>query len=248
MLRMIGFLLWAMSQPGLAVPEPPIRVLTEILPPLQLQGENGRQQGLHVDVVKEALKRAGIDAGIEFHPWARAYQVAQDQPNILIFSMVRSTQREPLFIWVSKFRDIQYHFYSLNARKLDDIQDWRQARLLTVAAPRESYELQLLESLDFDATRLAPTVTLIQSWRLLLKGRVDAVFATELSAAAILSELGVAAQTVHKHTQVSHSPGLYLAASRGTDEQVIARLRHAMQDISNDGTYQTIMAKYSRPE
>ncbi len=67
-----------------------IRVLTEHLPPYQIQMGENKIGGFSTEIVRAVLKEAKIRAKIEVYPWVRAYSIALEDKNILIFSIVRS--------------------------------------------------------------------------------------------------------------------------------------------------------------
>lgn len=80
-------------------PPPHLVLLTENDPPLSFR-YNGSVDGLMVNVVQEIQHRVGNTDQIVIWPWARAYREAQSQPNVVLFSTVRTPEREKLFKWV----------------------------------------------------------------------------------------------------------------------------------------------------
>ena len=68
------------------------------------------------EVVEEILKRIKINYKLGIYPWARAYQVAQDAPNVLIYSTGRNDQRENLFKWVGVIAPFDVYLYRLKSR------------------------------------------------------------------------------------------------------------------------------------
>ena len=76
-----------------------LSVYTEDLPPYNFVNK-GRLTGFSVDLVREIMQRVGTIAPIQVVPWSRGYQKAMEEPNVALFSTVRSTQRETQFKWV----------------------------------------------------------------------------------------------------------------------------------------------------
>ena len=66
-----------------------LTILTENLPPLNFI-KDGVLMGPAVDIVKEIQKRVGSHEQIQVYPWARAYKMALEEVNILIFGMART--------------------------------------------------------------------------------------------------------------------------------------------------------------
>ena len=71
----------------------PLTVVTEEFPPYSY-AQGGKLTGYSVEVVRAALGGAGLDYSMTIYPWARAYQIGRAQPNVLIFSIVRTPERE----------------------------------------------------------------------------------------------------------------------------------------------------------
>ncbi len=61
-----------------------IQILTENLPPLNYK-ENGILVGPSVEIVKKIQKRVGSQAQIQVYPWARAYKMALEEKNVILF-------------------------------------------------------------------------------------------------------------------------------------------------------------------
>nr|BFE97768.1 hypothetical protein GCM10020185_83040 [Pseudomonas brassicacearum subsp. brassicacearum] len=89
-----GVLMFLAASAGAA--EAPLRIVTEELPPYNMT-QNGRMTGMSTEVVQAVLKEVGMDAPIHSMPWARAYELALNESNVLIYSIVRTPAREPLF-------------------------------------------------------------------------------------------------------------------------------------------------------
>ena len=97
------FLTSAISSLFLAVPAAgqEIKLVTEFLTPYQYINDAGEPDGVGYGLVSSILNHANISAEPDFLPWPRAYQMALEQENVLIFSMGRIELREDLFNWIS---------------------------------------------------------------------------------------------------------------------------------------------------
>src|ERR1700761_8052778 len=73
--------------------------------------ENGELRGYTVDIVRELLARANIGYSLASYPWARTYQMAQRQPDVLIFSIVRTPEREKQFRWIAPVAKRRVYIY-----------------------------------------------------------------------------------------------------------------------------------------
>lgn len=65
----------------------PIDIVTEESPPLQYF-VNGKLDGRTTRIVKAVLEQAGLDGEFRVYPWARAYNIALNSKNTLIYSIL----------------------------------------------------------------------------------------------------------------------------------------------------------------
>lgn len=76
-----------------------LEVVTENWRPYNYE-EAGEVKGVSTDIVRKVLDKSGIDYTIHVYPWARAYNMALERKNILIYTIIRIPQREKLFKWI----------------------------------------------------------------------------------------------------------------------------------------------------
>jgi polar amino acid transport system substrate-binding protein len=77
-----------------------VAAYTEESPPYHYL-ENGKAAGVAVDLLRAACERAKLSCNIEVLPWARAMALTKLKPNALLFSLVRTPEREGNFVWLS---------------------------------------------------------------------------------------------------------------------------------------------------
>jgi len=90
---------------------PDFTIMTEDWKPYQYI-EDDRLKGITVDLMVLLLKEVGSEQGvgdIQMAPWARGYYTVQNKENTILFSMVRTPERESLFKWVGPiFKNVSY--------------------------------------------------------------------------------------------------------------------------------------------
>jgi len=91
-------------------------VVTEDFPPYSYL-DNGKLTGVSTEVVQAVMKAVGAETEIEVYPWARAYKMALEKENILIYSIGRIKERESLFKWVGIIAPCDIHLFKLKKRK-----------------------------------------------------------------------------------------------------------------------------------
>lgn len=216
----------------------PLRVVTEHLPPYQIASNNRLVAGSSYLLMKEVLKQAGYPARIEVMPWARAYQTALTGRNVVIFSMTRSPEREILFHWIGKLRELDYTFYSVKSNTHLVVDSIERALHYTVVAVRGSVEAEVLLQNGFKpGENLVLISGYIQAWQFLLKGRADLIYANELIGNSIHTSLGEELTPFIKQPFSGMHAALYVAASKASDPEVITRLRQALSTIKEADTF-----------
>jgi CheY-like chemotaxis protein len=71
-----------------------LKIYTEDSPPGNYLNE-GKIEGLAVDIVREILVRLKLPDNIEVVPWARGYTLALNQPNVALFDLVITDMSMP---------------------------------------------------------------------------------------------------------------------------------------------------------
>ena len=220
--------------PAMAVQAEPWRVVTEDLPPYQIVVDNKLVGGSNFLAVSALLKQANIHSKIELLPWARAYDLALSQPNILIFSLARTPEREQQFAWLWKLQDINYQFYSLIERPdLQQLSNLMQIRQHTVAAVRHSVEANMLQDMGFiEGKNLFLTVTYKQAWQMVWHKRADFILAA-FQAEDVLPDAKLSEADIFiKGFDPDIAIGLYFASSKQTSPHMLVELKQQIALLS----------------
>jgi polar amino acid transport system substrate-binding protein len=78
-----------------------LTVIGSEFPPLSFL-EAGRPAGTVTSKVQRILTRAGLSVPIDIMPWPRAIRTAEAAPDIAIFPIGRTPEREARFLWIGK--------------------------------------------------------------------------------------------------------------------------------------------------
>ena len=113
-----------------------ILIVTEDYPPYHYQ-ENGKIVGQGTETVQAVLKVLKIEADILMLPWARAYKMALEKKNTLIYGIARMPKRENLFKWVGVTSPVNYCLFALNDRSDINIQFLEAAKRYNIGTTRE---------------------------------------------------------------------------------------------------------------
>ncbi|OGB28166.1 MAG: hypothetical protein A3F78_04110 [Burkholderiales bacterium RIFCSPLOWO2_12_FULL_61_40] len=219
-----------------------VTVVTEEYPPYNYLDSSKKISGISTDVVEEVLKRAKIDYQIGMYPWARAYQMAQDDPNVLIYSIGRSEKREAMFKWVDVIAPYNVYLYRLKSRTDIKATDLAGAKNLKIGAVREDVRAQYLEK---EGLKLDLVTDDGINTKKLAAERIDLFPIDELGMVALYKREGMDPASVVKVVKLDAlSSGLYMAFSKQTSDELVNKSKKALQEMQKDGTIDKIKAKY----
>ncbi len=114
---LLTMIVLALSTNTVAAP-PLLKVVTEEFPPYNYT-VNGKIKGISTSIITETLKRSGLKYHLKVYPWKRAYHaITLREKNVLIYSIYRSAEREPLFAaWIGPILPpAAVYFYKLKER------------------------------------------------------------------------------------------------------------------------------------
>ncbi|WPP01898.1 transporter substrate-binding domain-containing protein [Pseudomonas sp. HR96] len=198
-----------------------------------LQG--GKVAGVGSEIVEQMLHMAGLDDyHLALYPWARAYDMALLQPNVLIYPIVRTPTRESQFKWIGQLARIAPRFYKLREEHDIVVTQLDDARRYTIGVIRDDVRQQYLEEHDF--SRMVVSANNADNFRKLLNHQVQLVVLPEREA-RVLSE---AARIDYDQLESVYSlddlsSGLYFAYSKSTPDDVVARTRAAFERLKAAG-------------
>ena len=224
----------------------PLRVVTEEWPPYN-HTENGEVVGLATDAVRAVLDRAGIDYTIECLPWARAYGLALNDPNVLIYSILKVGDREPLFKWVKLegFGVDMYLFRPLYRREIQ-VATIEDAKAYRAGVTRESATHHFLLSQGFtENVNLFPVRSEFLN---ILKSepqneRID-LTTGDLSSVRYWLRLAGKPDDYWEPVVPLFHRDLYMAFSLRTPDEVVEKVRCACKRVSAEGGFEAIRERF----
>jgi len=202
-----------------------LQVVTESLPPYQVANADKTISGSATDKVRQLLINLGFKVDIQMMPWARAYRIAATEANTLIYSIVRTPQREDKFNWLGVLFSKKVYLISLASRQDIRVKSITSTSLYTIGAIRDDFIVdyfveagltkQLVELPDADAV-----------FNMLLKGRVDLVPISKPQLESICIKIGCQTSDFRYVVEITDvSNDYYLAASKNTSPHIIRILK-----------------------
>ena len=229
-----------------ATPLDKLILISEEYPPLNYT-EDGLRRGIATDLLVEILAAAGSlksHKDIASLPWARAYQLARRHDNILLFSVSRTRDREPLFHWVGPILQSEIVLIARKDRQfsLDNLQQLRENQL-KVGVVLADVGHQLLKEQQISARQIYPLSQGIYLAKMLAEKRVDLIAYDALVSRWNLRKLGYDPddfETVYNLQKVDY----YYALSLETDLKSVNRLQKELDRLQQSGRLETIIKGY----
>lgn len=167
-------------------------MLTESWPPYNYIDDFGDLTGSATLRVRKLLKTQGIPHEIKLLPWKRAYQIALSQPNVLIYTLIRSPEREKLFHWFCPIAEPEAHYlYKLKGNNKVKVNSLQDARQYSVAVIENSFTYQRLKDLGFNDSQLDASAYHEVNVKKFLNGRTDLIILTQPSMKIQFKKVGV---------------------------------------------------------
>jgi len=219
-----------------------LRVVLEVSPPHQTY-ENGKVAGLTTAVVELMLQHAQLTPRYEVYPWARAYRLAAATPNVLIYNMARTPEREQHFEWIGKVGSYKFGFLKLATRQDIQVQKLQDVHRYVVGAQRDDFSAEWLRTVAKQpAAQLQLQPDVVETWRLLVNGKLDLMIEDPSAIDDMLIKHMLKFEDVEF---VLFIPELeqqtWIALKKGSDPKLVQRLRAAYQQVEGSVELKKVM-------
>lgn len=225
-----------------------IRIVTEPWAPYTY-GEGTEIKGVVTEIVRATMERSGLSYTIAVYPWARAYDMAMTEENVLIYSIFKLPNRADKFKWI-KIDGLSINMYLFRPKYRTDIMvtTVEDAKAYKVGVTRETSTHHFLLSQGFvENKNLFPVNSEEQN---ALKSsprtmRIDLTTGDRLSLAHWLDEAGLPSDYWVALAPLFHED-FYMAFGTKTSDEVVEKVRCAFREIKEEGQLDAIVDKYYR--
>lgn len=223
-----------------------ITIVTENYPPYHYEN-NGVVVGQGTETVQAVLDALNLKARIKVYPWARAYHMALNNSNTLIYGIARTPQRENLFKWIGISSPVRYCLFSLTSRNdihLRTLEDAKQYKIGTVR--EDVIELYLIDNGFNIWENIDPNISYEANLKKMINRRVDLWAVVELTAHYLVQSNQYPKNFIKEvyYLKELSSDGAYMAFNKKTPDALVDQFRMALNKIKEDGTYDKILSKY----
>ena len=218
-----------------------LTILTENLPPLNYV-KDGELVGPSIEIVEEIQRRVGSVDKIQVYPWARAYKMALEDENVVLFGMTHTKAREEKFKWIGPLatkRDILVAKKS-SGIKISNLNDAK--KVSRIGTLRDDTRELLLKSHGF--TNLEPVSDEQLNAQKLVLGRID-LWAYKIPGLRTVCEL--AGVDHNELIEVYHlrEIDVSIAFSKKTSDSIVQKWKKAFDEMLADGTIMQIRRRWN---
>lgn len=216
-------------------------VISDLVPLFSELTERGELKGIAADFVKDVLDDVGMSSTILFAPWLRIAKEAESKPNVLVFSIVMTPERDSIFHWISPISRNLHGIFGAQGEQYDTIH----------AIPKDKYVGVLTNDYRYEVAKNAKLrVNSYNSWQevvsALLEGEVDFVFASQGAIDFGCSGTEQQCKAI-KLAAPYRVTSAYLALSKqDTSLLVVERLKLASAKIKQDTAFKRKLEEWSR--
>ena len=204
-----------------------VRIVTEDLPPLSYQNSKGEILGAATARVKELMSSAEVDYDIAILPWKRAIKSTLEQPNTLIYTILKTPQREPEFEWFCPISEpLKIYLYALRNNPLPALNSLHDSKSALVGVSRGSVAHGIMLANGFEEdNNLIVTNGMEVLKQNLSNGRLDYILVIDSAVKDM--------PNIVKALPISFSKNYLpcLAMNKNSDENVKKRLRAAFANL-----------------
>jgi len=104
-------LMCAFFMPGRAAIAADVTLYTESYGNFNYLDENGKVAGRAAGMMRQVMRESGLDFDIKLVPWNRAYRLATERDDALVYALMRRPDREPLFHWLVPVLETELYLY-----------------------------------------------------------------------------------------------------------------------------------------
>jgi len=219
-------------------------------PPFSMRAPGGEVVGIHIDLVREALRRMGCEVRLVEMPWARALTELQAGRLDIITGAIRTEDREA-YAWFAAPGPQSRNVLWMRA---DAMKTWHFTRLdeLRQSGFRLGAQIGVRYGSDYDDLmrdpEFAATVRHVSTrrnlWLMASAGRIDGLIASEITGRTELEQMGLQDRIRNSGVVVRHSPAGTAFSKKSVSQEFVERFNKVNEAMVKDGSLAAIFQHY----
>jgi len=227
-----------------------ITYLTEEFAPINYM-EGGNLTGIAIDILEAVFRDTGVNrtrADVHLVPLTNGLQAAERDNSTVLFSLVRTPEREAFFSWAGPFAQTAFVLFAPVSRNIT-ISSPADLNRYRIGVVKDTVETSLLISQGVDASHLVPGATPVVLLRMLEEGHID-LWATGDLAGRDQMKKAAADPDAYEIVYTLSRNDLYYAFNRNIPETLLSAFRNALLTVRNQkdahgvSEYERIIYRY----
>ncbi len=220
-------------------------IIAEQMPPYNYMGAKG-PTGISTEILQALLTRLDLHWPIEFMTWTVGYHIALREPNILLYSMLRTADRENLFQWVGPLFTDKMNIYRKGGRTEVNISSIKDALSYRIGVVEDNFEHHYFSDQGLAVgQQLFPVEQQDQNFQALLDERVDLIALTASQATQHIQAKGYKASQFEPVLEMKDISGdIYMVFSLETDSAYVQQFSKTLHELKNSAAYSKILQKW----
>jgi len=221
-----------------------LNYLTEEWAPFNYQ-QGGKPAGISVEILEAIFWDMGINrtADVRIVPLADGFRQAQGNTSTVLFSIVRTPEREPLYKWAGPITKSNFVLFAPISRNItisspEDLNRYR------IGAVQSSIENDLLISQGVNASHLVHGLVPDELLRMLEEGQIDLWATGDLTGQYEMKKAEVNPDAYEIVYTLSENDFYYIF-SRDVPDTLVSSFQHALETVRNQKDAQGV-SKYER--
>lgn len=206
--------------------------------------QNGKDQGLANQIIDKIIARSGLTITRKTYPWLRAVEGNQATANSLLFTTVRTPDRETKYLWVGPYDLCEVWLIKLKKRKDVRATTLDEAKQYRVGAPRGSAGHSILLSKGFPEDKLDLSLDEERNIRKLYAERFDYSVGMIIPHSANAKKLGLAVTELEASLKLEKGLGCYFAFNPKVEPKLFQRFTDAFAELEKSGELKKIRDAY----
>ncbi len=218
-----------------------LTVVTENWRPYNYQDPVTKEvKGVSTAILKQVLNHMKINYKIKVQSWNRSYQNALNDKNVLIYTIIRTPQREKLFKWVRPLAHAGVSsLYKLKTNKELRLRNLKEAREFNgnILTNTNSMDHIWLEANGFTNLDIAPDVE--ASIKKIFYGRAPLIIFNNSNIDEEFANAGFDVKDVELVLPLFQTPP-YMALSLSTDNDILIKIQNSYDELLAAGKIKLI--------
>lgn len=239
------YLLLIVSSSAFASPNH-IFFLSEVTPPYYWFDNNGKAQGVNVDLANALKPLLPFSSSLAHMPWARAYRETLEKPNLVLLSLLKTPKRESQFEWLGEVNHVQAALIRLKQRDTAQVASLEDAKNFRIGSIRGYGSASFLQQKGFEENKnLALVAEPELLWNLLYMERIDFALANLETGKYEISDAGFDPNdATSEYVIEALGADLFVATGLKTEKDKVNSLKNALSILKANGEYARILKKW----